>query len=66
MEFGGSLPSKAKLSNNVPLTYAHFASLESGEVLEAATKDLVKIFDLKVSDQWAVVIGASLGAWLCC
>lgn len=47
MEFGGSLPVKANLTQNVPLTYSHFVSLEGSEILEAATQDLVKIFQLK-------------------
>ena len=48
MEFGGSLPSRANLRQNVPLRYSHFVSLESSEVLDAATKDLVRLFQLKV------------------
>ena len=48
MEFGGSLPSRANLKQNVPLRYSHFVSLESSEVLDAATKDLVRLFQLKV------------------
>lgn len=49
MEFSGSLPSKANLKLKVPLKYSHFVSLDSSELLEAATKDLVSIFKLKVS-----------------
>ena len=48
MEFGGSQPSRAFLSQNVPLKYSHFVSLDSSEILEAATKDLIRIFQLKV------------------
>ena len=48
MEFGGSQPSRAFLTQNVPLKYSHFVSLDSSEILEAATKDLIKIFQLKV------------------
>lgn len=48
MEFGGSQPSRAFLTQNVPLRYSHFVSLESSEVLEAATKDLIRLFQLKV------------------
>ena len=48
MEFGGSLPSRANLRQNVPLRYSHFVSLESSEVLDAATEDLVRLFQLKV------------------
>ncbi len=48
MEFGGSLPVKANLKQNVPLKYSHFVSLDGSELLEAATKDLVSIFQLKV------------------
>ena len=48
MEFSGSLPVKANLKQKVPLTYSHFVSLDSSELLEAATKDLVTLFQLKV------------------
>ena len=48
MEFGGSQPVKAKMKQNVPLRYSHFVSLESNDILQAATADLVKIFQLKV------------------
>lgn len=48
MEFGGSQPVKAKMSQNVPLRFSHFVSLESSDILQAATADLVKIFQLKV------------------
>ena len=48
MEFGGSLPSRANLRQNVPLRYSHFVSLESSEVLDAATEDPVRLFQLKV------------------
>ena len=30
------------------MKFSHFASLESGEVLKAATEDLVRIFQLEV------------------
>lgn len=48
MEFGGSQPVKANLIQNVPLRYSHFVSLESNDILQAATADLIKIFQLKV------------------
>lgn len=35
---------------NVPLKFSHFASLESSEVLQAATKDIVGILQLKVGE----------------
>ncbi|XP_019852919.1 PREDICTED: patatin-like phospholipase domain-containing protein 7 isoform X2 [Amphimedon queenslandica] len=47
MEFGGSQPVKANLIQNVPLRYSHFVSLESNDILQAATADLIKIFQLK-------------------
>ena len=52
MEFGGSQPVKANLIQNVPLRYSHFVSLESSDVLQAATADLIKIFQLKVLLIW--------------
>ena len=33
----------------IPLRYSHFTSLNSDDVLQAATEDLVRIFQLKVS-----------------
>ena len=32
------------------MKFSHFASLESGEVLKAATEDLIRIFELEVSN----------------
>ena len=43
---------KANLKQNVPLKYSHFVSLDSSELLEAATKDLISIFQLKVQDDF--------------
>ena len=39
---------KANLKQNVPLKYSHFVSLDSSEILTAATADLIKIFQMKV------------------
>lgn len=34
---------------SIPLRYSHFTSLNNSDVLQAATDDLVRIFQLKVS-----------------
>ena len=38
-------------SSSIPLRFSHFASLNSSDVLQAATEDLVRIFQLKVSEK---------------
>lgn len=34
--------------SSIPLRFSHFVSLKSSDVLQAATEDLVRIFQLKV------------------
>ena len=45
---GGGGGRTATGRRSIPLSFSHFASLESEEVLKAATEDLVKILQLKV------------------
>ena len=45
---GGSGGRNLTGRKSIPLRFSHFASLESEEVLKAATEDLVKILQLKV------------------
>lgn len=44
--------SSSSFTSNIPLRFSHFASLNSAEVLQAATEDLVRIFQLKVSTHY--------------
>jgi len=39
---------RSSLKRNIPVQFSHFATLESGEVLKAATEDLLRIFQLEV------------------
>ena len=39
---------KASLKRSTLLKFSHFATMECGEVLQAATEDLVRIFQLEV------------------